>query len=176
MVVGRADEDVSERVEGEGPDVGVVGLGERRAWEEGGLEQGGFGAGDVPVEYGTFGAAGDEDRVNGVPGDGCGEEQVSVGGCAGRGVLGDGRTADFFLVSFEDAELFHGADVKDTHGLVARGAGDEVAVRGPSKGLDRVFMLVTAVTRSEGVFFFNVEQKERLTALREPRQCGDPKT
>lgn len=63
--------------------------------------------------------------------------------CGYGKVLGDGRTADFFLVSFEDAELFHGADVKDAHGLVARGTGDEVAVRGPRKGLDRVFMLVT---------------------------------
>ena len=33
VVVGRADEDVSEWVEGEGPDVGVVCLRERRAWD-----------------------------------------------------------------------------------------------------------------------------------------------
>lgn len=46
-------------------------------------------------------------------------------------------------MSFEDAELFHGADVKDAHGLVARGAGEEVTVWRPSKGLDRVFVLVT---------------------------------
>ena len=63
-----------------------------------------------------------------------------------------GRTADFFLVSFEDAELFHGADVKDTHCLVARRAGDEVAIWSPSEGLDRVFMLVTVVAHNEGVF------------------------
>lgn len=88
-------------------------------------------------------------------------------------VLGDGRTADFFLVSFEDAELFHGADVKDTHGLVARRAGDEVAVGGPSEGLDRVFMLVTAVAHK---YFFIVEPEEWLTELREPCQCEDPKT
>lgn len=62
---------MSEWVEGEGPDVGVVCLGERRAREEGGLEWGGFGAGEVPVEDGAFGAAGDEDRVDGMPGDGC---------------------------------------------------------------------------------------------------------
>ena len=70
MVVGRADEDMGERVKGQRPDVGVVCLGERRAREEGGLERGRFGAGEVPVEDGAFGAAGDEDRVDGVPGDG----------------------------------------------------------------------------------------------------------
>lgn len=74
MVVGGADEDVSEWVEGEGPDVGVVCLGERRAWEEGGLERGGFGAGEVPMKDGAFRAARDEDWVDGVPGDGCGGE------------------------------------------------------------------------------------------------------
>ena len=70
MVVGRADEDMGERVKGQRPDVGVVCLGERRAREEGGLERGRFGASEVPVEDGAFGAAGDEDRVDGVPGDG----------------------------------------------------------------------------------------------------------
>jgi hypothetical protein len=35
---------VAERVEGEGPHVGVVCLGEGRAGEEGGLEGGWFGA------------------------------------------------------------------------------------------------------------------------------------
>ena len=70
VVVGRADEDVGERVKCQGPDVGVVGLGERCAREESGLERGRFGAGEVPVEDGAFGTAGDEDRVDGVPGDG----------------------------------------------------------------------------------------------------------
>lgn len=86
----------------------------------------------------------------------------------------EGRTADFFLVSFEDAELFHGADVKDTHSLVARGAGDEVAVRGPSESLNRVFMLVTAVTYGETIFKHGA--KGKLAALRGPCQCEDPKT
>lgn len=71
MVVGRADEDVSKRVEGERPYVGVVCLGECRAWEECGLEWGRFGTCEVPVENGAFGATGDENRVDGVPGDGC---------------------------------------------------------------------------------------------------------
>ena len=69
MVVGRADEDVAERVERERPDVGVVSLRERRAGCECGLKRGGFGTGEVPVENGAFGAAGDEDRVDGMPGD-----------------------------------------------------------------------------------------------------------
>ena len=45
-------------------------LGEGCAGEEGGLEWGWFRACEVPVEDGAFGAAGDEDRVDGVPGDG----------------------------------------------------------------------------------------------------------
>ena len=70
MVVGRAHEDVAEWVERERPDVGVVCLGEGCAWEERGLEGGRFGTCEVPVEDGTFGAAGDQDWVHGVPGDG----------------------------------------------------------------------------------------------------------
>lgn len=70
-----------------------------------------------------------------------------------------GHTADFFLMSFEDAELLHGADVKDTHSLVTRGAGDKVAIWRPSEGLNRVFMLVAEVAHSEGVFF-NVQLEE----------------
>lgn len=56
---------------------------------------------------------------------------------------GDERTADFFLVPFEDAEFFHGADVKDAHRLVTRGTREEVTVWRPSKRLDRVFVLMT---------------------------------
>ena len=55
-------------------------------------------------------------------------------------------------MAFEDAEFFHGADVKDTHSLIAGGAGKEVAIRGPSESLDRVFVLVTVVAHNEGVF------------------------
>ena len=114
VVVGRAHEDVAERVEGERPDVGVVRLGEGGAREQSGLEGCGFGAGEVPVEDGAFGTARDEDRVDGMPGDGC-------KGCVSVSRRGEGweRTADFFFVPFEDAELFHGADVKDAHGLIA---------------------------------------------------------
>jgi hypothetical protein len=41
---------------------------------------------------------------------------------------GTKRTADFFLVSFENAEFFHGADVEYSHGLVTGGTRYEVAV------------------------------------------------
>ena len=71
VVVGGADEEVAEGVEGEGPDVGVVGLGEGGAgWGEG-LGEGWIGDGEVPVEDGAFGAAGDDEGVDRVPGYGC---------------------------------------------------------------------------------------------------------
>ena len=62
-------------------------LGEGCAGEEGGLEWGWFRACEVPVEDGAFGAAGDEDRVDGVPGDGWRSEEVSV---RVVGLTGDG--------------------------------------------------------------------------------------
>lgn len=40
----------------------------------------------------------------------------------------EGRTADFFLVAFEDLEFFHGADVEDADGLVAGGTGNFIPV------------------------------------------------
>ena len=59
------------------------------------------------MKDGALGAAGDEDGVRGVPGDG----------------------ADLLFVAFEEVEFLHGADVEDADGLVARGGGDLVAIR-----------------------------------------------
>lgn len=74
VVVGGAREEVAQGVEGEGPDVRVVCLGERRAREGGGLCEGRLGGRQVPVEDRAFGAAGDEDWVDRVPGYGWKEE------------------------------------------------------------------------------------------------------
>lgn len=38
------------------------------------------------------------------------------------------RTADFFLVTFENSEFFHGSDVEYAYGLVPGCARDEVAI------------------------------------------------
>lgn len=73
------------------------------------------------MDNGAFRSARDEHRVHRVPGDG----------------------ADLFFVAFEDAEFLHGADVENADSLVTGGTGDEVAVRGPSEGLDGVFVLVS---------------------------------
>ena len=70
MVVGRAHEDVAERVERERPHVGVVRLRERRPRGERGLEGRWLGAREVPVEDGAFGAARDEDWMHRMPSDG----------------------------------------------------------------------------------------------------------
>lgn len=77
MIVGCRDEDVSQRVESEGPHVGVVGLRERRA--RSGLRdrcawyasERGRSSRQVPVENCTFRAAGYKNRVNRMPGDSC---------------------------------------------------------------------------------------------------------
>jgi hypothetical protein len=50
-------------------------------------------------------------------------------------------------VTFKGAELLHGADVKDAHGLVSGGAGDHVSVWGPGEGLDSIFVLVSGQQR-----------------------------
>lgn len=67
MVVGGCGEQVAERVEGHGPDVGVVCLGERGARRRGGLLERWFRGGEVPVEEGAFGAARDQEVVVWVP-------------------------------------------------------------------------------------------------------------
>jgi hypothetical protein len=61
---------VSQGVEREGPDIGVVGLreGGARLGGGGGGKAGAVSVGDVPVEDGAFGAARDEDGMDGVPG------------------------------------------------------------------------------------------------------------
>ena len=107
-------------MEGQSPDVRVVRLGERGARADGGGGDGG-GRGEVPVEEGAFGAAGDEDRMDRVPGDG----------------------AHLFFVALEDPEFFHGPDVKNADGLVSGGAGNEIAIWGPGESLDCVLVLVT---------------------------------
>ena len=70
MVVGGGGEEVAERVECQGPDVRVVGLGEGCARGRSGGAERGFGRAEVPVEDGAFGATRDEEGVNWVPGDG----------------------------------------------------------------------------------------------------------
>jgi len=53
-----------------------------------------------------------------------------------------GLTADFFFVSFEKAELFHGSDVEYAYSLVSGCAREEVTIRRPFQSLDRVFVVV----------------------------------
>ena len=95
VVVGGADEEMAEGVEGEGPDVGVVGLGEGGAgWGEG-WGEGWIGDGEVPVEDGAFGAAGDDEGVDRVPGHGC-----KGGGVCVCGVEEEGGRRDVQQTSF----------------------------------------------------------------------------
>lgn len=90
VVVGRADEDVPQRVVGKRPNVRVVCLRERCARPglvRCGLCDGRFGGrGEVPVHDRALGAAGDKERVEGVPGHGwvgmsikCGTRGEDVG-------------------------------------------------------------------------------------------------
>jgi hypothetical protein len=38
------------------------------------------------------------------------------------------RTADFFLVTLQDSELLHRANIEDSDGLISGGTGHEIAV------------------------------------------------
>ena len=66
------------------------------------------------------------------------------------GGWGKGRTAYFLLVTAQDDPLFHRADVEHAHGLVARGAREEVPVRRPGERLYRILVLVAAGAMSAG--------------------------
>ena len=76
----------------------------------------------------AFGTAGDQERMEWVPCDGCwwgrvrNVQDAKVGGV----VI---RTADFLLVPFEKAKLFHGANVEHADSLVSRCACYKIAVR-----------------------------------------------
>ncbi len=54
------------------------------------------------------------------------------------------RTADFLLVSAQDDPLLHRADVEHAHGLVARGAREQVPVGRPGECLYCILVLVSA--------------------------------
>ena len=49
-------------------------------------------------------------------------------------------------MTLEDAELLHGSDVKNSYGLITRGAGNEISIRRPRESLNRIFMLVSEGT------------------------------
>lgn len=54
----------------------------------------------------------------------------------------DELTADFFLVTLENTQFFHGTYVEYANGLISRRARYQVSIRRPCEGLDGVFVIM----------------------------------
>lgn len=154
MVVARAAEQVTERVERKGPHVGFVR--ELELVLEGEI-------GHRPVDDGAFRAARNEDVVmDWVPGDCC----WRVGGQRAKDARGEGgRTADFLLVPSERDEFLHRANVEDLDELIPRSGRDEVSRRAPGARLNSILVTVPASPR--GQLGFARMEKRRNAQRRE---------
>lgn len=82
-------------------------------------------------------------------------------------------TANFFLMSLQDAELFHSSDIKDPYSLITGGAGHQVAVWRPFESLNGVFMLVSSSLFVNSIAAANASKR---TMLRGKCLFEDPKT
>lgn len=84
------------------------------------------------------------------------------------------RTAYVLLVTLEELQLLHRADVKDSDSLVSRSRSKSIPIRVPLDRLDRPLMIVSGTERNVNIAKL-IHKHRRLTKSRESAPCEGPR-